>query len=97
MTSLIRSNVSVDSDYRSIDKHSNVRGSLAMAKTSEPNSATSQLYINLVDNLGLDNNYSVFGWVVGGMNVVDAISNVATDSNDMPLQDVTLIEASIIR
>jgi cyclophilin family peptidyl-prolyl cis-trans isomerase len=38
------------------NKHSNARGSVAMAKTSEPNSATSQFYINLVDNVRLDNN-----------------------------------------
>jgi cyclophilin family peptidyl-prolyl cis-trans isomerase len=45
----------------------------------------------------LDSSYSVFGRVVAGMNVVDAIGNVAMDSNDKPLEDVTLIEASIIR
>jgi len=79
------------------NKHSNVRGSVAMAKTSEPNSATSQFYINLVDNsASLDSNYSVFGRVVAGMDVVDAIGNVATDSNDRPLVDVRLISASIV-
>jgi peptidylprolyl isomerase len=79
------------------NKHSNVRGSVAMAKTSAPNSATSQFYINLVDNLSLDSNYSVFGKVIAGMNVVDAIGNVTTDSNDKPLQDVTVIRAEIIK
>jgi peptidylprolyl isomerase len=79
------------------NKHSNVRGSVAMAKTSEPNSATSQFYINLVDNVRLDSNYSVFGRVVAGMDIVDAIGNVSTDSNDKPLQDVTLIRAQIIK
>jgi cyclophilin family peptidyl-prolyl cis-trans isomerase len=44
----------------------------------------------------LDSDYCVFGWVVAGMVVVDAIGNVETDSNDKPLQDVTLMEASII-
>jgi len=53
-------------------------------------------YIYLKDNLGLDSNFSVFGKVVAGMDVVDAIGNVATDSNDKPLEDVRLIEASII-
>jgi peptidylprolyl isomerase len=78
------------------NKHSNVRGSVAMAKTSEPNSATSQFYINLVDNsASLDSNYSVFGRVVEGMDVVDAIGNVKT-TNEKPDQDVTLIEALII-
>jgi peptidylprolyl isomerase len=76
------------------NKHSNVRGSVAMAKTSEPNSATSQFYINLVDNsANLDSNYSVFGRVTKGMDVVDKIANVAVDENDRPLSNVTLIRA----
>jgi peptidylprolyl isomerase len=79
------------------NKHSNVRGSVAMAKTSEANSATSQFYVNLVDNsANLDSNYSVFGKVIEGMDVVDAIGDVAVDANDKPLQDVTLISASIV-
>jgi len=79
------------------NKHSNVRGSVAMAKTSEPNSASSQFYVNLKDNVRLDSNYSVFGTVISGMDVVDAIGNVATDANDKPLQDVTLIRAELIK
>lgn len=75
------------------NKHNNVRGSVAMAKTSEPNSATSQFYINLKDNPHLDTNYSVFGRVIEGMTVVDAIGDVQTDTNDQPLQDVVLIKA----
>lgn len=80
------------------NKHSNVRGSVAMAKTSEPNSATSQFYVNLKDNSqDLDSNYSVFGVVISGMNVVDAIGNVATDSNDRPLQEVGLTRAELVQ
>jgi peptidylprolyl isomerase len=79
------------------NKHSNVRGSVAMAKTGEANSATSQFYINLVDNSeSLDGNYVVFGRVVAGMDVVDAIGTVTVDANDKPLEDVTLISASIV-
>jgi peptidylprolyl isomerase len=79
------------------NKHSNVRGSVAMAKTDQPKSATSQFYINLKDNSGnLDSNYSVFGTVVVGMNVVDAIGSTSTDNNDKPLQDVTLIKAEFV-
>ena len=77
------------------NKHSNVRGSVAMAKTSAPNSATSQFYINLKDNLRLDNNYSVFGRVIEGMDTVDAIGSAQTDTNDKPLQDITLIRAEL--
>jgi cyclophilin family peptidyl-prolyl cis-trans isomerase len=82
------------------NKHSNVRGSVAMAKTSDPNSATSQFFINLNDtNAFLDSDYSVFGTVIAGMDVVDAISRVPIDPPDdgQPLQDVTLIVAQFIR
>lgn len=76
--------------------HSNVRGSVAMAKTDEPDSATSQFYINVGDNTSLDSNYSVFGKVIEGMSVIDAIGALATDANERPLQTITLISAQII-
>ncbi len=83
------------------NKHSNVRGSVAMAKTSSPNSATSQFFINLNDAnaASLDSNYSVFGTVIAGMDVVDAISQVPINppNDGQPLQDVTLIVAQFIR
>jgi peptidylprolyl isomerase len=83
------------------NKHSNVRGSLAMAKTSSPNSATSQFFINLNDAnaASLDSNYSVFGTVIAGMDVVDAISQVPINppNDGKPLQNVTLIIAQFIR
>lgn len=80
------------------NKHSNDRGWVAMAKTNEPNSATSQFYINLENNSeDLDSNYSVFGKVIDGMNVVDTIGKVQTDANDRPLQDVKIIKAELIK
>jgi cyclophilin family peptidyl-prolyl cis-trans isomerase len=78
------------------NKHSNVRGSVAMAKTSSPNSATSQFYINVQDNTSLDSNYSVFGNVTAGMDIVDLISKVAVDSNEKPLQDVVITQAIVL-
>jgi cyclophilin family peptidyl-prolyl cis-trans isomerase len=79
---------------------SNVRGSLAMARTNLPNSATSEFYINLVDNLSLDYKnaanpgYAVFGKVVQGMDVVDAIAaeptGVVGGFSDVPLADIAL-------
>jgi peptidylprolyl isomerase len=81
------------------NKYSNIRGSVAMAKTSEPNSATDQFYINLKDNSeSLDSNYSVFGRVIAGMSVVDAIGRVPTDGdpNNKPLQDVTITKAEFV-
>ena len=79
---------------------SNVRGSLAMARTNLPNSATSEFYINLVDNLSLDYKnaanpgYAVFGKVVQGMDVVDAIAaeptGVVSGFSDVPLSEIAL-------
>ena len=79
---------------------SNVRGSLAMARTYLPNSATSEFYINLVDNLSLDYKnaanpgYAVFGKVVQGMDVADAMAaeptGVVGGFSDVPLSDITL-------
>jgi cyclophilin family peptidyl-prolyl cis-trans isomerase len=82
--------------------NSNVLGTIAMAKTDQPNSATSQFFINTVDNsgtnrfAGFDSAYTVFGYVVDGLDVAQAISNVQTDSNDKPLEDVTLFKAILL-
>lgn len=65
---------------------SNTRGTIAMARTDVPDSATSQFYFNLVDNTGLNYQnasspgYAVFGTVIAGMNVVDAISKAPVTS-----------------
>lgn len=86
------------------NKHSNVRGAVAMAKTSQPNSATSQFFIDLNDTnaASLDSNYSVFGMVTSGMDVVDAIgqvpinpTNSATDGT--PVTPVGIISAHFVR
>lgn len=67
---------------------SNKRGTLAMARTNDPNSARSQFFINLVDNQFLDRSamnagYAVFGEVKKGMDVVDQIAKVPTGSYNM--------------
>ena len=79
---------------------SNLRGTLAMARTNVPNSATSEFFINLVDNLSLDYKnaanpgYAVFGSVVQGLDVVDAIATeptgVVKGFADVPLADVNI-------
>jgi peptidyl-prolyl cis-trans isomerase A (cyclophilin A) len=72
---------------------SNARGTIAMARTGDPNSATSQFFINVVDNTRLDKpsfdgfGYTVFGKVVSGMEVVDKIREVQT-GNAGPHQNV---------
>lgn len=80
----------------------NLRGTIAMARTSEPNSATNQFFINLVDNSFLNYGsdqpgYAVFGRVVLGMDVVDDIGSVSTGMrgpySDWPVEDVIIERA----
>lgn len=74
----------------------NDRGTVAMANAG-PNTGSSQFFINLVNNNYLDTKHPVFGHVINGMNAVDAIGNVATNStNDRPLQPVTILTARSI-
>ncbi|MCV2357873.1 peptidyl-prolyl cis-trans isomerase [Paucibacter sp. TC2R-5] len=75
----------------------NLRGSLAMARTNDPNSATSQFFVNTVDNAFLDaanspggqGGYAVFGQVIEGMDVVDKIRSVPV-GNSGPHQNIPL-------
>jgi cyclophilin family peptidyl-prolyl cis-trans isomerase len=76
---------------------SNLRGTIAMARTADPDSATCQFFINLVDNNRLDTaggGYTVFGKVTEGMDVVDQIARVETTSrgtyNDVPVKPVVI-------
>ena len=86
----------IPDEFSSNPEHNrNVHGTVAMAN-SGPNTGSSQFFFNLVDNSHLDGKHPVFGRVVEGMDVVDAIGNVAVDENYRPLEDVTLISASII-
>ncbi|TBW59177.1 peptidylprolyl isomerase [Marinobacter halodurans] len=83
----------------------NVRGSVAMARTSDPDSATSQFFINLVDNHFLDKGvrgagYTVFGTVTDGMGAVDAIGNVPTGQQsgraDVPTTPIVIRSATVV-
>jgi len=86
----------------------NKRGSIAMARTNDPHSATAQFFINVVDNDFLDFKspsgngwgYCVFGEVVEGMDVVDAIRKVKTGNKgfhqDVPVDDVIIEKAEIV-
>ena len=84
----------------------NTRGTVAMARTSDPHSATAQFFVNVVDNAFLDHQapegagwgYCVFGRVIEGMDVVDAIRReptgaVASFAKDAPLRTVTIEQA----
>lgn len=68
---------------------------LGMARSSDPNSGSSQFYINLADNTPLDGQYTVFGKVIGGMDVALAISNVPVDYQDQPIDLVFLTSVTI--
>jgi len=81
----------------------NVRGSIAMARTSDPHSAGAQFFINVVDNGFLDFKaptaqgwgYCVFGQVVEGMDVVDAIKGVPTGRGDVPTEPIVITEVIV--
>lgn len=82
----------------------NKRGTIAMARTMDPHSATAQFFINVADNAFLNYSgehmqgygYCVFGEVVEGMDVVDAIAKVKTGQNrghaDVPAEEITILE-----
>lgn len=86
----------------------NKRGTIAMARTMDPNSATSQFFINLKNNHFLDanqspdgNGYAVFGQVVSGMDTIDKIAQVKTHSvgyhDDVPLRNVIIKKATVLK
>jgi cyclophilin family peptidyl-prolyl cis-trans isomerase len=80
----------------------NVRGSIAMARTSAPHSATAQFFVNVVDNAFLDYpgqdgwGYCVFGKVVKGMDTVDKIKDVPTYPGDRPQTPVVITDAKVV-
>ena len=86
----------------------NARGTIAMARTSDPHSASAQFFINLVDNHFLNHTskttagwgYAVFGKVVAGMDIVDKIASVKTGRSgmhrDVPLEEVVIEKTEIL-
>jgi len=81
----------------------NVRGALAMARTPAPDSATSQFFVNVVDNPRLDYpahdgaGYCVFGRVTDGMDTIDKIRDVSTNpDNNKPLEAVVITGAKLL-
>ena len=73
----------------------NSRGTIAMAN-SGPNTGGSQFFINLVNNTHLNTKHPVFGEIVEGMDVVDAIAKVPVNSASKPLTEVKIIRAEIV-
>ena len=88
----------IEDEFVKNEKLSNVRGTIAMAN-SGPHSGGSQFFINLVDNIGLDfdkppeqSSHPVFGKVIAGMDIVDAIAQVPTNERDVPLEAVVITD-----
>lgn len=85
----------IKDEFTNTDLDRNDRGTISMANAG-PNTGGSQFFINLVNNNFLDGKHPVFGKVIEGMDVVDAIAKVQTDANDRPLEDVKIIKATIV-
>lgn len=86
----------------------NKRGTLSYARTSDPHSATTQFFMNLVDNDFLDHTgknshgwgYAVFGEIIEGLDVIDAMAKVETTSRrghqDVPVEDIVITSTKVI-
>ncbi|MFH1607623.1 MAG: peptidylprolyl isomerase [archaeon] len=85
----------IKDEFTKTDLDKNNRGTISMANAG-PNTGGSQFFINLVDNNFLDGRHPVFGKVIEGMDVVDKIAKVQTNSQDKPLEDVVIVKASVI-
>ena len=72
------------------------RGVISMARSNDPNSASSQFFIVQADSTYLDGQYAAFGKVTKGMDIVDKIQKVKTDRNDRPEEDVVIKKVTVI-
>ena len=77
------------------NSRSHLRGIVSMARSSDPDSAGSQFFIVSSDSTFLDRQYTVFGQVTDGIDVVDKIVNLPRDDNDCPLQEAKMLQVTI--
>ncbi len=77
------------------NSRSHLRGIVSMARSQDPNSAGSQFFIVTSDSAFLDRQYTVFGEVLEGMDVVDKIVNLNRDGNDCPLEKTSIIRVTV--
>ncbi len=73
----------------------NDRGTISMANAG-PNTGGSQFFINLMDNRFLDGKHPVFGKIIEGIEVMDKIAQVKTDSQDRPINEIKILKARVI-
>lgn len=85
----------IKDEFTGTNLDKNDRGTISMANAG-PNTGGSQFFINLVDNNFLDGRHPVFGKVIEGLEIVDLISNVETDSQDRPVEEIRIISAKVI-
>ncbi|MGV8142317.1 MAG: peptidylprolyl isomerase [Candidatus Pacearchaeota archaeon] len=85
----------IKDEFSGTDLDRNDRGTISMANAG-PNTGGSQFFINVADNRFLDGKHPVFGRVTEGLEIVDEISQVKTDSQDRPVQEVKIISAKVI-
>ncbi len=78
------------------NKQKHVAGTVAMARTADPDSAGSQFYVCLGTQPHLDGKYTVFGQVTEGMDVVRSIGSVPTGRNDRPIEDIVMKKVTIL-
>jgi peptidyl-prolyl cis-trans isomerase B (cyclophilin B) len=98
---MVRKKANAPIKNEATNRVSNRRGTVAMARTNDPNSATSQFYINIVSNPSFDFKnqsamgwgYCVFGRVIKGMEVAEAIAQVQTGSEDVPTTPIVITKA----
>ncbi|MEK0330323.1 MAG: peptidylprolyl isomerase [Nitrosopumilus sp.] len=74
---------------------SHLRGMVSMARSQDPDSAGSQFFIVTADSTFLDRQYTVFGEMTEGLDVVDKIINLKRDGNDCPLEKVQMIRVTV--
>lgn len=86
----------IKDEFTHVGGNKNNRGTISMANAG-PNTGGSQFFINLVNNNYLDGKHPTFGEVVKGMDVVDKIASVSTDSGDRPLKPVIIKKAVVMK
>lgn len=85
----------IKDEFTHKEGNKNNRGTISMANAG-PNTGGSQFFINLVNNNFLDAKHPAYGEVIEGIDVIDKIAKIQTDSNDKPLKEVKIIRAEMI-